>query len=128
MALSKELLPTVDEIHHDVMAIFNVNPCLFQIHDAVSQLRGEDCITIAPTGSEKTLTFWIPLLYNQNQCIILIIVLNILGDQNVKELEIYGFKAINLTAQNRYDSVFKVPHHPNSFHPSILLILSTRTL
>ncbi|KAJ3553427.1 hypothetical protein NP233_g12645 [Leucocoprinus birnbaumii] len=101
-------LPSPEQIRADVIKRFEIHPCLYQIHDALAQLRGEDCITIAATGSGKTLTFWIPLLYLPKKAFIfLITALNILGDQNVKELEQYNFTAINLTAENCTDEVFK---------------------
>ncbi|KAJ3552963.1 hypothetical protein NP233_g12754 [Leucocoprinus birnbaumii] len=102
-------LPSPEQIRTDVIKRFKVHPCLYQIHNALAQFRGEDCITIAATGSGKTLTFWIPLLYLPKKAFIfLITALNILGDQNVKELEQYNFTAINLTAENCTDEVFKI--------------------
>lgn len=108
MPLSKSSIPSVTQIRDDVKAKFGVNPCLYQVYDAQAQLRGEDCITIAATGSGKTLTFWIPLLYNDGGNIIIITALNILGDQNVKQLEAVNIKAINMTSDNATDDAFKV--------------------
>ncbi|KAJ3560311.1 hypothetical protein NP233_g10922 [Leucocoprinus birnbaumii] len=104
---SKHPLPTEDQIRRDVIARFGVIPCLYQIRDALAQLRGEDVITIAATGSGKTLTFWIPLLYIEDDFIFLITALNILGDQNVKELKAAGFSAINLLPENCTDEVYE---------------------
>ncbi|KAJ3562339.1 hypothetical protein NP233_g9639 [Leucocoprinus birnbaumii] len=104
---SKYSLPTEDQIRRDVIARFGVKPCLYQIRDALAQLRGEDVITIAATGSGKTLTFWIPLLYIEDDFIFLITALNILGDQNVKELQAAGFSAINLLPENCKDEIYE---------------------
>lgn len=101
-------IPSIEQIHNDVKEHFGVYPCQYQVHDALAQLRKEDCITIAATGSGKTLTFWIPLLYNDGGYIIIITALNILGDQNVKQLESVGIKAINLTGETATAEVFKV--------------------
>ena len=54
-------------------------------HAALVQLEQKD--TILPTGSGKTLMFWIPLLFNSDGIIIIVTALNILGDKNVTELE-----------------------------------------
>lgn len=102
-------IPSVEELRKEVKARFGYNPCTFQIKDALSQLRRHDTITIAATGSGKTLTFWIPLLFNDNGITIIITALNVLGDQNVKDLERLGIPAINLTPENSsQDSVFEV--------------------
>lgn len=107
LILLKGSLPSVTNICNEVKAHFGFEPCLFQIEDAPAQLRGDDCITIAATGSGKTLTFWIPLLFVQG-IIILITALNILGDQNVAELTSLGINAVNVTAENASDALFKV--------------------
>jgi superfamily II DNA helicase RecQ len=71
-------------------------------------LQGKDCITIAPTGSGKTLTFWIPLLFNDNGIIIIVTPLKLLGNKNVVELGSMNIKGINVTAETAVDEVFKV--------------------
>ncbi|KAF8869798.1 hypothetical protein CPB84DRAFT_1630534, partial [Gymnopilus junonius] len=73
-------------------------PCQFQEEDALVQLRREvDCITVALTGAGKMLTFWIPLLFNDNGIKIIITTLNLLGDKNKNELERLKISAVNLT-------------------------------
>ncbi|KIL64921.1 hypothetical protein M378DRAFT_42222, partial [Amanita muscaria Koide BX008] len=62
--------------------------------------RDKHVFTIAPTGSGKTFTFWLPLLFNNNGVLILITALNQLGDKNVQELEPLGITAINITSDN----------------------------
>ncbi len=101
-------VPSAEEIRTEVKARLGYHPCLFQINDALAQLRGRDTVTIAATGSGKTLTFWIPLLFNDNGIIIIITALNVLGDQNVKQAEKLGISAINLTSENTSDDVFQV--------------------
>ena len=67
--------------------VFGFRPCLIQAKDVLAQLERKDVITIAPTGFGKTLTFWMPLLFNNNGNIIIVTALNILGDQNILELQ-----------------------------------------
>ncbi|KAG0691991.1 P-loop containing nucleoside triphosphate hydrolase protein, partial [Suillus ampliporus] len=71
------------------------------------QLDQKDVITIAPTGAGKTLTFWIPLLFNNNDIVILITTLNGLGDQNIKELQQLGISAVNVTGANATDKTIQ---------------------
>jgi len=99
--------PSIEEVREKVKTKFGFEPCLYQIQDAQAQLRGEHCITIAATGSGKTLTFWIPLLFTRG-IIVLITALNILGDQNVNELTALGIPAVNITKDTASDSTFKV--------------------
>jgi superfamily II DNA helicase RecQ len=87
---------------------FNIRPCIFQARAALAQLEQKDCITISPTGSGKTLTFWIPLLFNNDGINIIITALNILGDKNVAELEKLGISAANVTGDSATDELFKV--------------------
>ncbi|KIJ09268.1 hypothetical protein PAXINDRAFT_164396 [Paxillus involutus ATCC 200175] len=60
-----------------------------------------------PTGAGKTLTFWIPLLFNGNGISIIITALNGLGDQNIAELQRLAIPAVNVTGQNATDKLFK---------------------
>ncbi|KAH9013930.1 hypothetical protein EDB85DRAFT_1876696, partial [Lactarius pseudohatsudake] len=67
-----------------------------------------DLVTLAPTGSGKTLTFWIPLLFNEDGITIVITPLIVLGEKNVKELLDVSIVAINLTTTSASDKTFKV--------------------
>ncbi|KAF9556245.1 hypothetical protein CPC08DRAFT_618589, partial [Agrocybe pediades] len=100
-------IPTISEVRARTEQAFGVTPRLFQIEDTISQLSKKDTITISPTGSGKTLTFWMPLLFNEGGIKIIITSLNILGDQNVSQLASLGIKGINLTGANSTDKVFK---------------------
>ncbi|TFK62853.1 P-loop containing nucleoside triphosphate hydrolase protein [Pluteus cervinus] len=83
-------------------------PCDFQVKSALAQLKQTDTITISPTGSGKTLTFYIPLLFNGDQITIVISPLNILGAKNVIQLrDRYKIRAINLVASNKTDEAYK---------------------
>jgi superfamily II DNA helicase RecQ len=100
--------PTLSELRVKVKEVFGFRPCSTQVKDALAQLERKDVITIAPTGFGKTLTFWMPLLFNNNGNIIVVTALNILGDQNILELQHIGIKAINITGDNATATHFKV--------------------
>ena len=74
----------------------------------LTQLMGRDLVTLAPTGSGKTLTFWIPFLFNEDGITVVITPLNILGENNIKELSDVSIAAINLTLTSASDEAFKV--------------------
>ena len=93
-------IPSREEIRNKSIEAFNIHPCEFQITDAIAQLQRKEVVTISPTGSRKTLTFWLPLLFNDEGIIIVITALNILGAQNVMELAKLGLPAVNVTADN----------------------------
>ncbi|KAG1721898.1 uncharacterized protein EDB91DRAFT_1003178, partial [Suillus paluster] len=62
-------------------------PCLWQIEVVHIILRGDkDVISIAATGSGKTLTFWMPLLFRPQDIQIIVTPLNLLRTQNVNNL------------------------------------------
>jgi len=87
---------------------FGITPCTWQLQSARYQLEKKDVVTISPTGSGKTLTFWIPLLFNTNGIMVIVTPLNILGQKNQKEAEELGFPAINLCKETATDEAFKV--------------------
>jgi len=70
--------------------------------------RKTDVIYISGTGSGKTLTFWLPMLYEKESISILVTALNILGDQTARQLNAAEIPAINLTAATATNSAFEV--------------------
>lgn len=62
--------------------------------------NNKDVVSIAATGSGKTLTFWMPLLFVPEAIHIVVTPLNILGKQNVETLAKVGIKAISITAES----------------------------
>jgi superfamily II DNA helicase RecQ len=68
----------------------------------------KDIIAIAATGSGKTLTFWMPLLFKKDGIQIVVTPLNILGKQNVNNLAKLGIQGITVTAENATTQTFKV--------------------
>ncbi|KAG2145419.1 uncharacterized protein EDB93DRAFT_1053825, partial [Suillus bovinus] len=59
----------------------------------------QDVVSISATGSRKTLTFWMPLLFHPQGIQIVVTPLNILGTQNVAALEKSCIKALALHAE-----------------------------
>ncbi|KAH9023948.1 P-loop containing nucleoside triphosphate hydrolase protein [Lactarius pseudohatsudake] len=86
---------------------FGFVPCTWQLEAALTQLGRRDLVTLAPTGSGKTLTFWIPLLFNEDGITIVITPLIVLGEKNVKELLDVSIAAINLTTDSTSNETFK---------------------
>ncbi|KAH9040343.1 P-loop containing nucleoside triphosphate hydrolase protein [Lactarius pseudohatsudake] len=85
----------------------SVLPSLDEMREAVNQRFGFVPLTLAPTGSGKTLTFWIPLLFNEDGITIVITPLIVLGEKNVKELLDVSIAAINLTTDSTSNETFK---------------------
>jgi superfamily II DNA helicase RecQ len=103
-------LPSLDAMREAVKECFGFFPCTWQLKAALTQLEQNDLVTLAPTGSGKTLTFWIPLLFNGDGIIIIISPLIVLGEKNVDELSLVSIPAINLTTTSASDDTFKVIH------------------
>ncbi|KAH9015960.1 hypothetical protein EDB83DRAFT_2198819, partial [Lactarius deliciosus] len=78
-------IPSLDDMREAVKDRFSFSLCTWQLKAALTQLEGNDLLTLAPTGSGKTLTFWIPLLFNGDGVSIVITPLNVLGEKNVLE-------------------------------------------
>jgi hypothetical protein len=75
-------LPSYSQIQSDIANAFDVIPCIGQIKAAVFQMQKKtDFVFISGTGSGKTLTFWIPMLYKMGSITILVTALNVLGRQ-----------------------------------------------
>ncbi|KAJ3934626.1 MAG: hypothetical protein NXY57DRAFT_653669 [Lentinula lateritia] len=57
-------MPESDEDAREaVEKVFGVRPCLWQLKAARTILGGQDTLTIAPTGSGKTLSSWLALVF-----------------------------------------------------------------
>ncbi|KIJ27530.1 hypothetical protein M422DRAFT_271266 [Sphaerobolus stellatus SS14] len=101
-------LPTFSQIRDDTHRVFSVRPCISQIQATAAQLEQDsDVVYISGTGSGKTLTFWMPMLYEEGSITILVTALNILGKQTADLLNEAGIPAINLTAANANRETFK---------------------
>ena len=105
-------LPSVAEICSRTQEVFGKTPCLFQIELCLAQLQGhhvhQDIISIAPTGSGKTLCFLMPLLFNNDKIIIIVTALNLLGDQFCRQASEAGVNAVIVTSANNTRETFRV--------------------
>lgn len=92
---------------------FSRRPCDWQCEVPEALLRGDDVICIAPTGAGKTLSFWLLLSARPRSIIVVIIPLNLLGDQNAERLVALGIPAININAgtKNLDDEIFVRSHN-----------------
>jgi len=80
---SKTRVPSILEIRQKVIQLLGYRPCLWQIRVVEALLKHDkDIISIAATGSGKTLTFWMPLLFRPDGIQIIITPLNILGKKS----------------------------------------------
>ncbi|KAG2367843.1 hypothetical protein BDR07DRAFT_1271039 [Suillus spraguei] len=100
-------VPSFANMKQTVQEKFGLSSCTWQLLAAQYQLQSKDIVTISPTGSGKTLTFWIPLLFNAGGIIIIVTLLSILGEKKQKEAEALGFPAINPCKETTTDQVFK---------------------
>ena len=104
-------LPSVAEIYAKTQEVFGKTPCLFQIELCLAQLQSQynnqDIISIAPTGSGKTLCFLMPLLFN-NKITIIVTALNLLGEQFSQQAKDVGINAVTVTAANNTHKTFQV--------------------
>ena len=101
--------PSYEEIRQKTFEAFRFYPCLWQIHVVEAILKHDrDVISIAATGSGKTLTFWMPLLFHKGGVQMVVTPLNLLGTVNVDDLVSKGFTAIAISAENATKKNFKV--------------------
>jgi hypothetical protein len=108
MASSKPSIPSFNELCTKTEEIFNKKPCFFQCRLGTAQLEGHNIISIAATGSGKTLSYLITLPFSGGKIIILVSALNVLGEQFVAETGKAGYPAISVTAKNDNDRTFMV--------------------
>ena len=71
-------------------------------------MAGEGVITVAPTGSGKSLTYWIPLLYIKHGITVVVSPLKLLGTQFVQMLKDNQISVISIMVANATNELFKV--------------------
>lgn len=92
--------PSTADICRKTQDKFGVQPCLWQVKVAQALLQGnKDMLCTAGTGIEKTLCFWIPLLFRIDGIQLVITPLNLLSKQNADSLGIAGILAIAINAE-----------------------------
>lgn len=112
--MAEVTIPTCFDIRQKTVQFLGYRPCLWQIKVVTAILKKDkDVISIAATGSGKTLTFWMPLLFRTDGIQIIITPLNILGKQNVAQLNALGISAIALSAENATAENFKGSNKPH---------------
>jgi superfamily II DNA helicase RecQ len=82
--------------------------CIWQIKVVCKVLEGSDIITIVVTGSGKSHTYWMVLLYIKHGIVILVTPLKLLGKQFVDVLTKNDLKTVSMTAANTMNKLFKV--------------------
>ncbi|KAF8499379.1 hypothetical protein JB92DRAFT_2817114 [Gautieria morchelliformis] len=99
---------TQDQIRADTARVFGLRPCVGQIKATAAQLKKtSDVVYISGTGSGKTLTFWMPMIYEKDSITILITALSVLGQQSADTLCETGIPAINVTRTNAKVQTFE---------------------
>ena len=96
------------QLHEQIEKTFNKRPCAFQYKLLQAQLSGKNLISIARTGSGKTLTYFMPLVAVPDSMIVIVTALNVLGEQFEREAKAAKIEAISVNGENESDAVFKV--------------------
>ena len=120
----------IKEICDLVQAKFNKQPCVLQIKIAITLHTGKDVCGCAATDAEKTLSFWIPLLMaledGHDKMSIVVAPLNLLGKQNIQDLEKAGLSAIPVSKKDATAETFKVSIPIQVFHHDSYLLSGNR--
>lgn len=109
-------LPSVWDIKALATQKLGFPPCRWQLELAQALLKREQQVifSTAATCAGKSVTFWLPLLYERNGVTFVIVPLKQLGQQLADDAASYGFSSINVTREVlREDGVMKV--RPNLY-------------
>ena len=105
----KHMMPESDEqVQREVEERTGTCPCIWQIKVVYKVLEGGDIITITGTGSGKSFTYWMVLLYIKHGIVVLVMPLKLLGKQFVNVLAKNDLKAVSMTAVNATNELFKI--------------------
>lgn len=96
------------QVQREVEERTGIRPCIWQIKVVCKVLEGVDVITIAATGSGKSLCYWMALLYVRHGIVFLVTPLKLLGKQFVETLEKNKLHAVSMTAANSTTELFEV--------------------
>ena len=75
------------EVQERVKEVFGFTPCLWQICVVHAILTGNNMITITKTGSGKSMTYWMPVLFIKYGISVIVTPLKLLGSQFAQMLE-----------------------------------------
>ena len=102
-------MPESDEdVQNDVKSKTGIQPCLWQIAVVHFILEQRDVITVAATGSRKSLTYLMALLYIKYGIVLLVTPLKLLRKHFVEVLTGNKITAMSMTAANATSHLFKV--------------------
>ena len=102
-------LPETDwEVQEKVKEVFGFAPCLWQICVIHTVLNGDNVITIARTGSGKSITYWILVLFIKYGICVIVTPLKLTGSQFAGMLQDNGITVISITAANATNELFEV--------------------
>lgn len=79
---------------------FKITPCHFQREICIALLRKIDTIATAPTGFSKTITFFLPKLFECQGITIIICPLNTLRIQHTQKAREYGFHSLAVSQES----------------------------
>lgn len=106
-------VPSCLEIQTLTEEKLTLRPCVWQALSCQTLLQRRNLVSVSPTGSGKTLTFWMLFLYRPmsvKRVTILICPIQLLGNQHQQaaELQTLGIETINLTIETATAQAFKV--------------------
>lgn len=127
MSALRYTIPTPAEVNRASLDIFYVSPCKLQVESTLGQLKHlKSIFTISPTGSGKTLCFWLPPLFNGTGITVIITALNQLGEQMAEDVTRFGLPAISISAQTDTPANIQVRFQITNLCPHCLIIQAIR--
>ncbi|KAF9505112.1 hypothetical protein BS47DRAFT_1436410 [Hydnum rufescens UP504] len=99
-------LPTTEDIQFRSAANYCLPACLWQAENCQIQLTGIPyLVCTAATGSGKTLTFWLPMLYQKGTTFIIVPLKN-LGEQMAIAIENHEYRVVIIGPELIIDPCF----------------------
>src|SRR5260370_29344370 len=89
---------TVQQLQHESASRFGQQPCQWQSEIGFQLVHKKNLVSISAMGSGKSLTFWLPMPY-ENGLTLIIVPLKNLGQQLADKSSQRGFHAISITRE-----------------------------